>query len=78
MSYFEKTLAINPLQLPCWFSYGCSALASSTYEKAAAAFRRCVMLNEDNFEAWNNLAAAYARTGQKYVLKLFIIGYSEC
>jgi len=65
MEYFEKTLAINSLQLGCWFSYGCASLASSNYEKAAAAFRRAVSLNPDNFEAWNNLAAAYARSHQK-------------
>lgn len=65
MECFEKTLAINPLQLPCWFSYGCSSLAAQCYDKAATAFRRCVVLESDNFEAWNNLAAAYARSKQK-------------
>ncbi|XP_067942772.1 tetratricopeptide repeat protein 27-like [Watersipora subatra] len=65
MKCFKKTLDINPLQLPCWFSYGCSCLAAAEYEQAATAFRRCVMLEEDNFEAWNNLAAAYVRSNQK-------------
>ena len=65
MEYFEKTLALNPLQLGCWFSYGCASLASANFDKAATAFKRCVILNEDNFEAWNNLAAAYIRNKQK-------------
>ncbi|XP_064602164.1 tetratricopeptide repeat protein 27-like isoform X2 [Liolophura sinensis] len=62
---FEKSLKINSLQIPVWFTYGCAALGAKRYETAAQAFHRCVTLDYDNFEAWANLSTAYVRLNQK-------------
>ncbi|ESN95972.1 hypothetical protein HELRODRAFT_86233, partial [Helobdella robusta] len=65
LEHFETSLEINPLQIGLWFTYGCAGLSCGRFEKAATAFRRCVNLDNDNFEAWNNLATAYIRSHNK-------------
>lgn len=62
---FEKSLAINSLQIPVWFTCGCASMAAKKYKTAVQAFRRCVQIDYDNYEAWANLATAHARLGNK-------------
>ncbi|KAF7261152.1 hypothetical protein EG68_01897 [Paragonimus skrjabini miyazakii] len=68
---FEKSLSINNLQASLWFTFGCCCLQAKQYTKAENAFRRCVQIDPENFEAWNNCASAAVLGGKKEVaLKL--------
>ncbi|KAK3576768.1 hypothetical protein CHS0354_014583 [Potamilus streckersoni] len=71
MECFEQSLKINSLQVPLWFTFGCTALSAKKYEVAVKAFSRCVSLDYDNFEAWNNLASAFVKLKDKQ--KAFLV-----
>jgi len=61
MECFATSLDINSLQIPVWFTYGCSAMACAEWSVGVKAFRRCVFIEYDNFEAWSNLATCYVK-----------------
>ncbi|XP_071441326.1 tetratricopeptide repeat protein 27 isoform X2 [Hetaerina americana] len=63
--YMRKSLEINSLQLLLWSRLGYSALSIENWELAASVYRRYCSLDTENFEAWNNLAKAYIKLGQK-------------
>jgi tetratricopeptide (TPR) repeat protein len=44
---------------------GNAAFRSEKWDIASKAFRQCTSLDPDNFETWNNLAAAYIKSNQK-------------
>ncbi|XP_065208755.1 tetratricopeptide repeat protein 27 [Planococcus citri] len=63
--HFQKSLEINSLQIPLWFNLGYAAMDQENWEVCASAYRRYCSLEADCFEAWNNLAKAYVKLGQK-------------
>jgi len=62
---FQKSLEMNSLQQGVWFSLGCAAMVTNDMELAAKSFHRCVSLDNQNAEAWNNLSNVYIKKGQK-------------
>lgn len=63
--HFEKSVSINPLQAIVWLRLGFAALETENWQIAATAYRRYTTLEPDGFEAWNNLAQAYIKLGNK-------------
>lgn len=63
--HFEKSVSINPLQANVWFKLGYAALQTENWQVAATAYKRYTTLEPDGFEAWNNLAQAYLKIGNK-------------
>ncbi|GJQ84206.1 hypothetical protein Trydic_g2878 [Trypoxylus dichotomus] len=63
--HFEKSVSINPLQSVVWLRLGYAALETENWQCAATAYRRYTTLEPDGFEAWNNLAQAYIKLGNK-------------
>ncbi|KAH7128225.1 hypothetical protein B0J11DRAFT_613479 [Dendryphion nanum] len=55
---YSLALKINSLNQPSWFALGCCHLELQQFKKAVEAFSRCVQLDDQDAEAWSNLAAA--------------------
>lgn len=61
---YRKSLHINRVNHGAWFALGCVQLELKRYEDAVDSFTRTVQLEEDDAEAWSNLAAAILRTSK--------------
>ena len=59
--YLKKAVAINPLLSRSWFVLGCACLKIEDWEGARQAFFRCVTIDDEDAESWNNLASVYLR-----------------
>jgi len=57
----RKAVAINPLLARSWFILGCSCVKEKKWLDARDAFVRCVQIDEEDAESWNNLATVYLR-----------------
>jgi tetratricopeptide (TPR) repeat protein len=55
---YGKSLKINPLNHGAWFAIGCVQLNRERWNEAIESFTRTVQLEQDDAEAWSNLAAA--------------------
>ena len=60
----RKAVAINPLLGRSWFILGCSYVRVEDWEGAREAFTRCVTIDDEDGESWNNLASVYLRMGE--------------
>ena len=59
----ERAVKINPLLTRSWFILGCACMRVEDWETAKNAFSRCVSIDEEDGESWNNLASMYLRMG---------------
>ena len=59
----KRAVKINPLLSHSWFVLGCACMRTEDWEGARNAFSRCVAIDEDDGESWNNLASIYLRLG---------------
>ncbi|KLO14509.1 TPR-like protein [Schizopora paradoxa] len=59
----RKAVAINPLLARSWFVLGCSYVREGNWMGARDAFVRCVQIDDEDVESWNNLATVYLRMG---------------
>ena len=62
--FLKKAVAINPLLSRTWFVLGCSCLKLEDWEEARRAFFRCVTIDDEDAESWNNLASVYLRMAE--------------
>ncbi|KII94719.1 hypothetical protein PLICRDRAFT_25481 [Plicaturopsis crispa FD-325 SS-3] len=61
--YLKRAVAINPLLSRSWFVLGCAYVREENWEGARDAFSRCVAIDDEDGESWNNLASMYLRMG---------------
>jgi tetratricopeptide (TPR) repeat protein len=57
----RRAVAINPLFARSWFVLGCACVRMEDWEGAREAFGRCVSIDDEDAESWNNLASVYLR-----------------
>jgi tetratricopeptide (TPR) repeat protein len=62
--YLKRAVAINPLLSRSWFVLGCAYLKVEDWEGARQAFFRCVTIDDEDAESWNNLASVYLRMAE--------------
>ncbi|KAG9003220.1 hypothetical protein FRB90_011233 [Tulasnella sp. 427] len=61
--YLRQATAINPLLSRTWFLLGCALIRLEKWEEARDVFSRCVTIDDEDGESWNNLASVYLRMG---------------
>ncbi|XP_015179138.1 PREDICTED: tetratricopeptide repeat protein 27 [Polistes dominula] len=64
--HLKLSVELNNIQENVWFRLGFAGLQMEDWKLAAMAYRRYCALEQMNFEAWNNLAKAYIKLGDKY------------
>ncbi|KAK7696070.1 hypothetical protein QCA50_000712 [Cerrena zonata] len=64
----RRAVAINPLLSRSWFILGCACLREQDWKGARDAFARCVSIDDEDAESWNNLASVYLRMGDNEVV----------
>lgn len=60
----RRATSINPLLSRSWFILGCACVRQEDWEGAREAFIRCLTIDDEDGESWNNLASVYLRMGQ--------------
>ncbi|KDR84251.1 hypothetical protein GALMADRAFT_87134 [Galerina marginata CBS 339.88] len=63
ISCLNRAVKINPLLTRSWFILGCACMRVEEWTDAKDAFARCVSIDEEDGESWNNLASMYLRIG---------------
>lgn len=63
--HLKLSVELNNIQENIWIRLGFAALQIEDWKLAATAYRHYCALEQTNFEAWNNLAKAYVKLGDK-------------
>ncbi|XP_076661524.1 tetratricopeptide repeat protein 27-like isoform X1 [Halictus rubicundus] len=63
--HLKLSVELNNIQENVWIRLGYAALQIEDWKLAATAYRRYCTLEQSTFEAWNNLAKAYIKLGDK-------------
>jgi tetratricopeptide (TPR) repeat protein len=63
IAYLTRAVSINPLLSRSWFILGCACVRVEDWTGARDAFSRCVAIDDEDGESWNNLASVYLRMG---------------
>ncbi|XP_033340961.2 tetratricopeptide repeat protein 27 [Megalopta genalis] len=63
--HLKLSVELNNIQENVWIRLGYAALQIEDWKLAATAYRRYCALEQSTFEAWNNLAKAYIKLGDK-------------
>ncbi|KAF3925766.1 hypothetical protein ABW20_dc0100865 [Dactylellina cionopaga] len=61
---YKVSLKINPLNAGSWFQCGCAMLEVGDWDGCVEAFGRVVSIDDEDAEAWSNLATALLRRGK--------------
>ncbi|KAG0697296.1 hypothetical protein DFH29DRAFT_1071678 [Suillus ampliporus] len=61
ISCLQRAVKINPLLSRSWFILGCAYIRLENWEGARDSFSRCVSIDDEDGESWNNLASMYLR-----------------
>lgn len=64
VSCLQRAVIINPMLSRSWFILGCAQVRLEAWEGARDSFSRCVTIDEEDGESWNNLASVYLRMGE--------------
>lgn len=59
----RQAVTINPLLSRSWFILGCAYIREEDWAGAKESFSRCVAIDDEDGESWNNLASMYLRMG---------------
>ncbi|PPQ94813.1 hypothetical protein CVT25_007450 [Psilocybe cyanescens] len=70
----KRAVKINPLLTRSWFILGCACMRVEEWEEAKDAFTRCVSIDEEDGESWNNLASMYLRIGSNQQQQKQVVG----
>lgn len=61
----QGAVGINPLMSRTWFVLGCAYVRLEDWEGGRDAFSRCVAIDDEDAESWNNLATMYLRLDEE-------------
>ncbi|CUA67871.1 TPR repeat-containing protein C19B12,01 [Schizosaccharomyces pombe 972h-] [Rhizoctonia solani] len=63
--HLKTATALQPLLSRPWFLMGCAYVREEAWTEARDAFARCVGIDPEDGESWNNIASVYLRMEEK-------------
>ncbi|KAL5636356.1 hypothetical protein ACGC1H_000353 [Rhizoctonia solani] len=63
--HLKNATALQPLLSRPWFLMGCAYVREEAWVEARDSFARCVGIDQEDGESWNNIASVYLRMDEK-------------